>query len=79
MALHRDIHELLRKRLRERLLNIVIRRSGAVSEALAEGMTVADYAPDSPVTRDYFDLAEWLRTVSPAATPAGRGARSGRG
>jgi cellulose biosynthesis protein BcsQ len=79
MALHRDIHDLLRRRLGERLLRIVIRRSGAVSEALAEGMTVADYAPESPVTRDYFEVAAWLRTISPAMVEGGRAARSGRG
>jgi cellulose synthase operon protein YhjQ len=79
MALHLDVRELLRRRLGERLLNFVIRRSGAVSEAMAEGMTVADYAPESPVTRDYFDVAAWLRTMSPPAMAGGRGVRSGRG
>jgi cellulose biosynthesis protein BcsQ len=45
----------------------VIRRSQAVSEALAEGMTVVDYAPEAPVSQDYMDVASWLRSVSPPA------------
>jgi MinD-like ATPase involved in chromosome partitioning or flagellar assembly len=36
-----------------------------VSEALAEGMTVVDYAPDAAVSQDYMDVASWLRSVSP--------------
>jgi cellulose synthase operon protein YhjQ len=63
--LHLDVRDLLRARLGERLLNFVVRRSTAVSEALAEGMTVADYAPESAVARDFSELAVWLRTVSP--------------
>lgn len=76
LDLHMDVCELLRGRLGERLLSFPIRRSAAVSEALAEGLTVADYAPESPVARDYFDVTAWLRTVSPPAAPS---ARSGRG
>ena len=77
VKLHRDVREILRSLLGERLLHCVVRRSEAVSEALAEGMTVADYAPESPVARDYFDVAAWLRTASPAATLGARLAQSG--
>jgi cellulose biosynthesis protein BcsQ len=39
-----------------------------VSEALAEGTTVIDYAPGSAVAEDYMHLAAWLRSlVAPAA------------
>jgi cellulose biosynthesis protein BcsQ len=39
-----------------------------VSEALAEGMTVIDYAPDSAVAGDYMNVVAWLRAqVAPAA------------
>jgi cellulose synthase operon protein YhjQ len=76
--LHLDVRDLLRGRLGERLLDFVVRRSTAVSEALAEGMTVADYAPESAVARDYLDLAVWLRTVSPPVLSGMRTARSGR-
>jgi MinD-like ATPase involved in chromosome partitioning or flagellar assembly len=42
--------------------------ASAVSEALAEGTTVIDYAPGSPVAEDYMLLAGWLQSfVAPAA------------
>lgn len=72
--LHRDVRALLQQQLGERLLPFVLRRSSLVSEALAEGMTVVDYAPGSEVAADYQDLAGWLRSLSAPAT-AGGGAR----
>jgi cellulose biosynthesis protein BcsQ len=71
--LHRDVREMLQRRLGDRLLPLVLRRSSAVSEALAEGMTVIDYAPASATAEDYWNLAGWLRSLS---APAARG-RSG--
>jgi cellulose synthase operon protein YhjQ len=68
LPLHLDVREVLRRQLGDRLLRFVIRRSPAVSEALAEGMTVLDYAPDAPVSQDYMDVAAWLRSISPPAT-----------
>jgi len=66
--LHLDVREVMRRQLGDRLLPFVIRRSQAVSEALAEGMTVMDYAGDAPVATDYANLASWLRSLSmPAA------------
>jgi cellulose synthase operon protein YhjQ len=73
LPLHLDVREVLRRKLGERLLRFVIRRSQAVSEALAEGMTVVDYAPDAPVSQDYMDVATWLRSVSPPAKAEFRG------
>ena len=67
LPLHLDVREVLRRQLGDRLLRFVIRRSQAVSEALAEGMTVVDYAPEAPVSQDYMDVASWLRSVSPPA------------
>ena len=67
LPLHLDVREVLRRQLGDRLLRFVIRRSPAVSEALAEGMTVVDYEPDAPVSQDYKDVAAWVRSVSPAA------------
>src|SRR6202000_79640 len=66
--LHLDVREVLRHQLGDRLLPFVIRRSPAVSEALAEGMTVMDYAPETAVAGDVLNLASWLRTqAGPAA------------
>lgn len=70
LRLHRAVLELLRERLGEQLLPFVMRRAAAVSEALAEGMTVIDYAPDSPAAIDYAQLADWMRSVE---APAARG------
>jgi cellulose synthase operon protein YhjQ len=75
LPLHLDVREVLRRQLGERLLPFVIRRAPAVSEALAEGMTVVDYAPDASVAEDYMNIAGWLRNLSPPATQGIRNAR----
>jgi cellulose synthase operon protein YhjQ len=67
LALHLDVREVFRRQLGARLLRRAIRRAPAVAEAQAEGMTVIDYAPDAPVVKDYFDIAAWLRRISPPA------------
>jgi cellulose synthase operon protein YhjQ len=72
--LHRDVRAILQQQLGDRLLPFVLHRSSLVSEALAEGMTVIDYAPGSEVAADYQDLAGWLRSLSAPAT-AGSGGR----
>ena len=73
--LHLDVRALLQQQLGDRLLPFVVRRSYAVSEALAEGMTVIDYAPDSPVAEDYRVLASWLRSFAAASEVGTRGVR----
>jgi cellulose synthase operon protein YhjQ len=75
LPLHLDVREVMRRQLGERLLPFVIRRAPAVSEALAEGMTVVDYAPDAPVAEDYHNLATWLRTIAAPATAGFRNVR----
>ena len=75
LPLHLDVREVLRGKLGERLLPSAVRRSPAVSEALAEGMTVIDYAPNDPVTGDYRKLALWLHSISAPATQAERTTR----
>ena len=75
LPLHLDVREVLRRQLGDRLLPFVIHRAPEVSEALAEGMTVVDYAPESPVSGDYMNVATWLRTV---AAPAAAGFRNVR-
>ncbi len=75
LPLHLDVREVLRRQLGDHLLPFVIRRAPAVSEALAEGMTVVDYSPESPVAEDYATAAGWLRTVAAPATAGFRNAR----
>ncbi len=75
LPLHLDVREVLRRQLGDRLLPFVIRRAPAVSEALAEGMTVVDYAPDASITEDYMNIAGWLRNVSAPATQGFRNIR----
>lgn len=75
LPLHLDVREVLRQQLGDRLLPVMIRRSPSVAEALAEGMTVMDYAPESPVTEDYLQLAEWVRRRSAPAQAALRSTR----
>jgi cellulose synthase operon protein YhjQ len=77
LPLHVDVREVFRHQLGDRLLRFAIRSSPAVSEALAEGMTVVDYAPTAPVSQDYFDVALWLRDISPPATSEFRSLRWG--
>jgi cellulose synthase operon protein YhjQ len=77
LPLHLDVREVLRRQLGDRLLRVAIRRSPAVSEALAEGMTVVDYSPDASVARDFQDVASWLRSVSPPAMAETRSVRWG--
>jgi cellulose biosynthesis protein BcsQ len=75
--LHLDIREVFRRKLGERLLRCAIRDSPLVSEALAEGMTVVDYAPSAPVSQDYLEVAAWLRSIAPPATAEERSLRWG--
>ena len=77
LPLHVDVREVFRHHLGDRLLRFAIRSSPAVSEALAGGMTVMDYAPAAPVSQDYLDVALWLRDVSPPATSEARSMRWG--
>ncbi len=75
LPLHLDVREVLRRQLGDRLLPFVIHRAPAVSEALAEGMTVVDYAPESAVSEDYLSVATWLRTIAAPATAGFRNVR----
>ena len=70
LPLHLDVREVLRRQLGDRLLPFVVRRAPSVSEALAEGMTVIDYVPDTPIAEDYRTIASWLRGLSAPTSPA---------
>ncbi len=75
LPLHLDVREVLREQLGDRLLPFTLRHTPAVSEALAEGMTVMDYAPNSAVTEDYASLAGWVKSLSAPAGTSFRGVR----
>ncbi len=75
LPLHLDVREVLRRQLGERLLPFVIRRAPAVSESLAEGMTIIDYSPEAPVAEDYLNVATWLRSQAAPATAGFRNVR----
>lgn len=63
LPLHLDVRNMLQERLSDRLVPLTLERTPAVSEAMAEGMTVMDYAPDARITADFANLAKWLETV----------------
>lgn len=75
LPLHLDVREVLREQLGDRLLPFSLRRTPAVSEALAEGMTVVDYAPNSTVTEDFGTLAAWVKSLAAPASSGFRGVR----
>jgi cellulose synthase operon protein YhjQ len=75
LPLHLDVREVLREQLGDRLLPFALRRAPAVSEALAEGMTVMDYAPNSTVAEDFGTLAGWVKSLSAPASTSYRGVR----
>jgi cellulose synthase operon protein YhjQ len=75
LPLHLDVREVLREQLGDRLLPFSLRRTPAVSEALAEGMTVVDYAPNSAVTEDFGALAGWVKSLAAPASSGFRGVR----
>jgi cellulose synthase operon protein YhjQ len=75
LPLHLDVREVLREQLGDRLLPFSLRRTPAVSEALAEGMTIVDYAPNSSVTEDFGALAGWVKSLAAPATSGFRGVR----
>ncbi len=65
-AFHAQVRQNLRLQLGPRLLPFCIRRSDAVAEALAAGMTVLDYAPNSAPADDFQRLAVWVREATSA-------------
>jgi cellulose synthase operon protein YhjQ len=75
LPLHLDVREVMREQLGDRLLPFSLRRAPAVSEALAEGMTVMDYAPNSTVAEDFGSLAGWVKGLSAPANSSYRGVR----
>ena len=62
--LHLDVREVLEEELGDQLLPFVVRKSPAVAEALAQGMTVIDYAPGEGTAKDLQQVAAWLQSLA---------------
>jgi cellulose biosynthesis protein BcsQ len=56
---------LVERQCGDRLLPLTVRESPEVARAIASRMTVADLAPGSAVTHDYFELATWVQKRAP--------------
>jgi cellulose biosynthesis protein BcsQ len=63
----RSGRELIAREVGERLLPISIRRSPEVSEAIAQRMTVTDYAGGSAIAQEFLQLALWIQKAAPVA------------
>jgi cellulose synthase operon protein YhjQ len=75
VPLHLDVRAMLQEQLGDRLIPFVLRRSSVVSEAVADGMTVIDYAPGSGAAEDYRALAGWLHSFIAPAVAGHAGSR----
>jgi cellulose biosynthesis protein BcsQ len=70
-AFHAEVRQNLRLQLGARLLPFCIRRNDAIAEALAAGMTVLDYAPQSAPAQDFLQLATWAQGIASSARAQG--------
>jgi len=61
--LHEEIRAMLAGQFGPRLLPFAVRRSEQFAEALAEGVTVLEYAPGGAAAEDILRLADWVRTA----------------
>ena len=73
-SLHREIRSHLEKVLEDRLAPLAVRESEYVPEALSLGITVLDHVPQSPVAKDFEQIAAWLeaRLLNPAEISSGK-------
>ena len=61
--------ELISQQTGARLLPFAIRRSPEIGDAIAGRMTVADYAPESEIAKDFIQLASWIKKAAPVTEP----------
>ena len=61
--LDNDMRQWLSGELGDILVPVAIRRDQKVEDALAQGLTVLDYAPGSDAAEDFRQLVEWLRRM----------------
>jgi len=62
LPLHQEVRASLSNHLGDRLAPMTVRGALEIPKALSEGLTVVDYAPESPVARDIVQVADWLRS-----------------
>ncbi len=60
-GLHEQVRVWLSRKLGDRLMTLTLRRTDEVAEALAEGVTVLDHAPDSAISGELRVLADIVR------------------
>jgi len=63
IRLHCEFAKWVKDEFGPMLLPVALRRANEVSEALADGQTVIDYAPNSGIAHDFRTLAAWIRQL----------------
>ena len=63
--MHQQARGLVQRQCGEHLLPMTIHSGAEIAQAIASRMTVADHAPESDVTRDFMEVASWVRKVAP--------------
>ena len=63
--MHQQARGLVQRQCGEHLLPMTIHSGAEIAQAIASSMTVADHAPGSEVTRDFMEVASWVRKVAP--------------
>ncbi len=75
-----DLLAEMRRRFKERVTPVVIRRDPRLREAASYGQSIIDYAPASEGARDYTSLSEWiLDQITHLKPEAGELAHAGAG
>jgi len=65
VRLHCELREWLREAYGDMLVPVALRRGDEVPEAMADGTTVLDYAPNSGIAHDFRELGEWVKQLPP--------------
>ena len=63
--MHQQARGLVQRQCGEHLLPMTIHSGAEIAQAIASRMTVADHVPESDVTRDFMEVASWVRKVAP--------------
>lgn len=76
-----DLLQEMKRKHKDRLVPVVIRRNSKLREAASFGQGIVDYAPHSTASHDYTQLAEWVigRLAAPMESNADAGEVEERG